>query len=171
MTASTQSTILVIDDEPSIVRGLSRLLHQEGYQVATASNGCEALAQLQRQRYDVILTDLRMPKLDGCAFYAQLRQRWPALSQRVIFLTGVSDDPDSQAFLARSGRPWLPKPFAIVALRRLIHQVLGTAASRDAIRNARTSHGARPGCPCLLPVPSSPVLPRVPCVPRPLALL
>jgi CheY-like chemotaxis protein len=129
MAAPTPGTILVIDDEPSIVRGLTRLLHQEGYRVETASNGCEALAQLQRQRYDVILTDLRMPKLDGCAFYAQLRQRWPALSQRVIFLTGVSDDPDSQAFLARSGRPWLPKPFAIVALRRLIHQVLGTAAS------------------------------------------
>ena len=128
MAAPTPRTILVIDDEPSIVRGLSRLLRQEGYQVEKASNGCEALAQLQRQRYDVILTDLRMPKLDGRAFYTRLRQCAPALSQRVIFLTGVSDDPDHQAFLVQSGRPWLRKPYPIAALRRAIAQMLRSAA-------------------------------------------
>ena len=129
MAARTPRTILVVDDEPSIVRGLTRLLRHEGYEVTAARNGCEALAQLHHQRYDVILTDLRMPTLDGCAFYARLRQRWPALCQRVIFLTGVSDDADSQAFLVQSGRPWLPKPYAMAALRSLIQQTLGAAAS------------------------------------------
>ena len=65
MAARTPRTMLVVDDEPSIVRGLTRLLRHEGYEVTAARNGCEALAQLHHQRYDVILTDLRMPTLDG----------------------------------------------------------------------------------------------------------
>ena len=67
MAAPTSGSILVIDDKPSIVRGLTRLLHHDGYRVTTASNGRDALAQLQGQCYDVILSDLRMPELDGRA--------------------------------------------------------------------------------------------------------
>jgi CheY-like chemotaxis protein len=81
-------TILVIDDEPSVVRALAALLRRDGYRVATAPNGRHALAQLQEQPYDVILCDLRMPELDGPAFYAILTRQYPALRQRVIFLTG-----------------------------------------------------------------------------------
>ena len=87
--------MLVVDDEPSIVRGLTRLLRHEGYAVTAARNGCEALAQLHHQRYDVILTDLRMPTLDGCAFSARLQRRWPALCPRVLGLPGGSEDADS----------------------------------------------------------------------------
>lgn len=68
MAAPTPGSILVIDDKPSIVRGLTRLLHHDGYRVATASHGRDALARLQGQCYDVILSDLRMPELDGRAF-------------------------------------------------------------------------------------------------------
>src|SRR4030095_1208963 len=81
-------TILVIDDEPSMVRALAGLLRRDGYLVGTASNGRHALAQLQERPYDVILCDLRMPELDGPAFYAILTRQYPALRQRVIFLTG-----------------------------------------------------------------------------------
>ena len=129
MAARMPWTILVVDDAPSIVRGLTRLLRHEGYEVVAASNGCEALAQLHQRPYEVILTDLRMPRLDGCAFSARLQRRWPALCPRVIFLTGVSDDADSQAFLAQSGRPWLPKPSTMAALRSLLQQTLGTATA------------------------------------------
>ena len=65
-------TILVIDDEPSVVHALAGLLRRDGYRVGTASNGRHALAQLQERPYDVILCDLRMPELDGPAFYAIL---------------------------------------------------------------------------------------------------
>ena len=58
-------SILVIDDEPSLVRVLARLLQRDGYVVATASNDRHALAALQAQPYDVILCYLRMPELDG----------------------------------------------------------------------------------------------------------
>ena len=128
MAVPTPRTILVIDDEPSIVRGLARLLRREGYTVATAGNGRQALAQLQGQRFDVILSDLRMPELDGPAFYTHLQQQAPALCQRVIFLTGEWGETDSRAFLAQCGQLWLPKPCNAAAVRRAIQQVLGVAA-------------------------------------------
>jgi CheY-like chemotaxis protein len=124
MAPPTLGSILVIDDELSIVRALARLLQRDGYVVATARNGRDALAVLQVQRYDVILCDLRMPELDGRAFYTHLGQRAPALCQRVIFLTGDSSAADHQAFLAQCGRPWLDKPCPMVVLRRTIQQVL-----------------------------------------------
>ena len=117
-------TILVIDDEPSVVRALTGLLRRDGYLVGTASNGRHALAQLQERPYDVIVCDLHMPDLDGPAFYAILACQYPALRQRVIFLTGDTRGEASRTFLTQSGRPWLRKPSAIATIRRAIQHVL-----------------------------------------------
>ena len=124
MVPHTPWRILVIDDEPGLVHALTRLLQRDGYVVETAGNGRSGLAALQTQRFDVILCDLRMPELDGRAFYAHLWQRAPTLCQRVIFLTGDSSAADNQAFLTQCGRPWLDKPCPIAAIRRAIAQVL-----------------------------------------------
>ena len=117
-------TILVIDDEPSVRRALTRLLRRDGYCVGTASNGHHALAQLQARCYDMIVCDLHMPGLDGPAFYAILTRQYPALRQRVIFLTGDSGSVASTRFLTQCGRPWLPKPCPIATIRRAIRHVL-----------------------------------------------
>ena len=117
-------TILVIDDEPSVVRALTRLLCRDGYRVGTAINGRDALTQLQAQAYDVIVCDLRMPELDGPAFYNLLTRQYPALRQRVIFLTGDSGGEANRTFLTQCGRPWLRKPSPIAAIRRAIEDVL-----------------------------------------------
>ena len=91
----------------------------------TAANVNDALAQIQGQCYDVILSDLHMPDLDGPAFYALLGQQYPALCPRVIFLTGAASEATTQAFLAQCGQPWLRKPFAFAVLRRVLAQMLG----------------------------------------------
>jgi len=124
MTPHLPQTILVIDDEPSVLRALAGLLRRDGYHVGTASNGRHALAQLQAQPYDVILCDLRMPELDGPAFYALLTRQYPALRQRVIFLTADTGGEASRTFLAQCGRPWLRKPSPIRTIRRAIQHVL-----------------------------------------------
>jgi CheY-like chemotaxis protein len=129
MTPLTPGSILVIDDEPRLVRALAILLRRDGYHVETASNGRHALAQLQVQRYDVIVSDLSMPEMDGRTFYTHLRQQAPGLARRVIFFTGAYGEASSAAFLAQCGQPWLPKPCPIAVLRRTIQQVLQTAAS------------------------------------------
>jgi CheY-like chemotaxis protein len=120
--------ILVIDDEPSVRRALTGLLRRDGYCVGTASNGQHALTQLQARHYDVILCDLRMPELDGPTFYAILTRQYPALRQRIIFLTGDTGGEDSRTFLTQCGRPWLRKPTPITTIRRTIQHVLQTSS-------------------------------------------
>src|SRR5215831_2910186 len=110
MAPRTPGTILVIDDEPSVVRALTGLLRRDGYRVGTASNGQHALIQIQERQYDVLLCDLHMPELDGPAFYAILARQDPALRQRVIFLTGNTGEAD-RMFLTQCGRLWLWWPF------------------------------------------------------------
>ena len=127
MPLHTPVTILVIDDAPSFARALALLLRRDGYTVATAGNGNLALAWLEERRYDVILCDLHMPDLDGRAFYAILTSQYPALRQRVIFLTGDTLGADSTAFLEQCGQPWLAKPCTIVAIRSAIAHVLRLA--------------------------------------------
>jgi CheY-like chemotaxis protein len=127
MSPSIPEMILVIDDEPSLVRALARLLRRDGYRVGTAGNGARALEQLQALDYDVILCDLQMPELDGPTFYALLVCQYPALSRRVIFLTGESGSAPSMAFLTQCGRPWLRKPCTIATVRRAIQHVLHAA--------------------------------------------
>jgi two-component system, NtrC family, sensor kinase len=117
-------TILVIDDEPSIVRGLAQLLRRDGHGVDTAANGHRALALLHERCYDVIVCDLQMPDLDGPTFYTLLRRQDPTLGQRVIFLTGETESAASRTFLLQSGRPWLRKPSPIATIRRAIQAVL-----------------------------------------------
>ena len=117
-------TILVIDDDPSIVSALARLLQRDGHTVETADNGQQALARLRAHPYDLILCDLRMPDLDGPAFYDILTRQYPSMCPRVIFLTGDTLSLESQAFLERSGRLWLPKPFNAAAVRSVIAQAL-----------------------------------------------
>ena len=124
MTPHLPQTTLVIDDEPSVLRALAGLLRRDGYHVGTASNGRHALARLQERHYDVIVCDLRMPELDGPAFYAILTRQYPALRQRVIFLTGDAGSEANRTLLTQCGRPWLRKPSPITTIRRAIQQVL-----------------------------------------------
>jgi signal transduction histidine kinase/DNA-binding response OmpR family regulator len=118
-------TILIVDDEPSVIRGLTRLLRRDGHTVDTAPNGRTALARLQERTYDVILSDLRMPELDGSSLYQALEQ-YPRLQQRFVFLTGDTVSPETMAFFAQTGVRWLTKPFRAAEVRRTIQQVLRT---------------------------------------------
>jgi CheY-like chemotaxis protein len=117
---------LIIDDEPSFARGLALVLRRDGYTVDTAGNGQHALAQLQAQRYDLVLCDLRMPELDGRAFYEILIRDYPHLRTRLIFLTGDALSADIRAFLADCGQPCLYKPCYAAEVRSAIQQILQT---------------------------------------------
>ena len=117
-------TILLIDDEVSIARALARLLHRDGHTVEIAANGREALARLQESAYDLILSDWRMPELDGPGLYLALAQQYPHLCQRIIILTGDTLSPEVHAFFAEHDVPRLTKPVTVAAVRRVIAQLL-----------------------------------------------
>ena len=118
--------ILIIDDEPSFVSALARLLSHDGATVDTAANGALALTQLHTHCYDVVLCDLRMPTLDGPDFYATLLQQHAYLRHCVLFLTGDTLGAASAAFLEQCGRPWLHKPCTAAEVRQAIQQMLHT---------------------------------------------
>jgi CheY-like chemotaxis protein len=111
--------ILVVDDEPFIAQLVADTLMADGHEVDTAANGLLALAQIRRESYDFILSDLRMPDLDGLALYRELESRWPDLLRRMVFMSGTTEDPVYQRFLEQSGVPVLPKPFHLEDLRRI----------------------------------------------------
>ena len=118
--------ILLVDDDPLISELVVDMLAMEGYEVDTAPNGLEALSKLQNQRYDLIVTDLHMPKMDGSGFYQQLIERRLHPSRKIIFLTGTTGGSDEHRFVENAGLPLLFKPFNVAELIELVRSVLNT---------------------------------------------
>jgi len=83
--------------------------------IADAENAWRILAR-DKVKFDVITVDLRLSGLSGRAFFERLERELPALASQVIFITGEIGDVESEAFLERSGRPTLRKPFSVKAL-------------------------------------------------------
>jgi CheY-like chemotaxis protein len=113
-------TALVVDDEPELAAVLARMLAALGFRCELAVTGREAQRLLSGRDYDTILCDLRMPDMDGQAFYAWLAQNRSHLCPRTAFVTGDALGQAAGGFLARSGRPVLEKPFLPEEVRRLV---------------------------------------------------
>jgi len=116
--------ILVVDDEVDLAATLSEALQEDGYQVGVADNGEAALEMLGQRSYDMILSDTKMPKLDGEHFYAEIERRFPRLCRRIVFVTGDILSREKREFLDRTGAPRLMKPFDLREVRQLVHRML-----------------------------------------------
>lgn len=114
--------ILVVEDDEMVRDAVAMMLRADDHEVVTASSAVEALGFLERGSYDVIVSDLRIPNMDGPRFYRELRERWPAALPRIIFMTGHAEDPDSARFLRETGVPVLAKPFTPESLRQAVQQ-------------------------------------------------
>jgi len=117
-------TILIVDDEVDLAATLAEALQDDGYQVGVAGNGVAALEMLSRRTYDMILSDTKMPKLDGEHFYAEIERRYPGLHRRIVFVTGDILSRQKREFLERTGAPHLLKPFDLREVRQLVHRML-----------------------------------------------
>lgn len=120
-------SILIVDDEPEIAAMLAEILTRHGHRTAIAHSGKQALELIACQSYDAIVSDLRMPDLDGSGLYQALKVSRPRLAQRVIFITGDALSGAARAFLATTGRPHLEKPFQPDEVVRTVHRVLEAA--------------------------------------------
>jgi two-component system, sensor histidine kinase and response regulator len=117
-------TILVVDDERDLAEILGEALGREGHRVEIAGNGAEALRRLEQRGYDLVVSDTKMPVMDGAELFHEIERRFPLLSKRVIFLTGDVLDAEKRRFLESSGAPFLTKPFDLGEVRRVVRRAL-----------------------------------------------
>ncbi len=120
--------ILVIDDEVGMTDVLSEVLRVDGHVVECANTGEAARRLLDEIRFDLILSDLRMPGLDGPTLYQHIETAYPDLARRVAFITGDTLSGDIQKFLQEARRPYLEKPAAPDDIRAFVRQI---AAEED----------------------------------------
>ncbi len=121
----TQSArILVLDDEKVLAEMLGEMLSHLGHQITLCHLPMQALDLIRKEKFDVILSDFRMPILDGHQFHTEVSKIDPALAHRIIFLTGDVVNEETQSFLASIGNPHLSKPFQLDAVRRAVTQVI-----------------------------------------------
>ena len=118
------SRILVVEDEASVANLISDVLKEEGHYVEATLDSQEGLARLSRGHYDAILCDLRMPRLDGQAFYDALVQAGSPMKDRILFITGDTLAPRTRDFLEPRGLPHLDKPFLVEELKLALHALL-----------------------------------------------
>ncbi len=102
--------ILLIDDDPSFLMTLADTLRDHGHRVEVAGSGIEALDLLEQRRFDAILSDLRMPSLDGPGLYRVIEEQRPELLDRLSFITGDALSPSMRDFLQSTGCPHMEKP-------------------------------------------------------------
>ena len=117
-------SVLVIDDEPDVAELLGDILCADGHQVAIARSGSQALTEIERRDFDIILSDLRMPNLDGPGLYRILAERKRSLLDRVAFVTGDTMSPKARTFLESIDRPCLEKPVTPQAVRDLVRVLI-----------------------------------------------
>ncbi|HEY7250911.1 MAG TPA: response regulator [Methylomirabilota bacterium] len=118
--------ILVVEDEASLRELIANILLLDDHDVDTARDGVEALYRIEQRTYDLIISDLQMPNLDGRGLHDALRTRYGQALPRVIFVTGHAEADEYVPFLAETGDPVLTKPFSVDDLRTLVQWVLET---------------------------------------------
>jgi len=118
------ASILVVEDETQLANAVVDALTDAGYLVDHAPDGEEALEKIRARAFDLVICDLKMPRLDGKAFYARLSAAAPTLAKRVIFVTGDVAGTDAEGFLQESGCRWLAKPFRLTELLKTVRDGL-----------------------------------------------
>jgi CheY-like chemotaxis protein len=116
--------ILVVDDEPEMAQMLAEILERVGHSVQTAGDGQQALDRLANDQFDLILSDLRMPVLDGPGFYQAVAKRHPELLRRLMFITGDTLAPHVTTFLAQTPVNCIEKPLNPKAVQEAVDRVL-----------------------------------------------
>jgi two-component system NtrC family sensor kinase len=131
--AVSAGRILVVEDEPTVAQLIVDVLREEGHHAEAALDSREGLTRISRSEYDLVICDLRMPRLDGPAFYDALVQAGSPAREKILFITGDTLAPRTLEFLEPNGFPYLAKPFLVEELKLAVNRLL--VASRTAAPN------------------------------------
>lgn len=117
------STLLLVDDEPGILSALRRLFRPHGYRILTAGGGAEGLQILEAEAVDLVISDMRMPEMDGAKFLEAVRARWPGVMR--LLLTGYADIGATVAAINRGeiyryiAKPWDDADIVLIVAKAL----------------------------------------------------
>jgi len=124
--------ILVIDDERVLRETIADTLRMDGFDVETALDGKAGLELIGRNPFDVVLSDLRMPEMDGRALYYEVRRAHPHALDRFVFLSAQTRGPEYGSFLRETGAPILEKPFTLAQLRHIVDRMVDRLSRHSA---------------------------------------
>lgn len=127
MTARKPANLLLVDDDPSLLKLLGMRLTSEGFHVTTAESGQEALRLLAREQIDLVISDLRMDEMDGMALFAEIQKHQPGMP--VIILTAHGSIPDAVAATQQGVFSFLTKPVDRDALYKAIDEALALSVT------------------------------------------
>jgi DNA-binding NtrC family response regulator len=119
--------VLVVDDDPLVRNAMARTFKR--HQVTTASNGRAATEEIERSKPDIIISDLKMPEMDGIEMAEEIKVRWPELSSRIVFVSGTASQIERARKIAPQ-QPLLTKPVSHKLLEQRIAEVLEAAIRR-----------------------------------------
>jgi signal transduction histidine kinase/CheY-like chemotaxis protein len=142
----TARNILVVEDEPTVAQLVADVLRDEGHTVVAILDSFEALERMTREKFDLLICDLKMPRLDGRGFYDEALRRGCTGPDRVLFITGDTLRPRTLQFVQKNSLPFLAKPFMVEELTRAVHSILdrvdsSAPAAPPAPRSAPASRG------------------------------
>jgi two-component system, OmpR family, alkaline phosphatase synthesis response regulator PhoP len=118
-------TILVVDDEPFILRALTFVLNREGYRTISASNGEEALARIREERPALVFLDVMMPRKDGFEVCREIKDDPVTAGVHIILLTAKGQDADRERGLAAGANEYMTKPFSPSEVVSRVREVVG----------------------------------------------
>jgi len=124
-------SVLIVDDEIELAQTLADLLEPEGLKVDIAINGAVALDKLRVRKVDAIISDLRMPVMDGPALYEALKRELPSYLNRIIYVTGDTLSSHVHDFLSANAVPVVEKPYRLKDIRRTLSDLLKNAAQAE----------------------------------------
>jgi DNA-binding NtrC family response regulator len=119
--------VLVVDDEPDIAELVAEHLRRDGLTVEVVASGRKALMRLKAEAFDVVVSDLRMPDLDGTALVTALRELHPSLARRVVLITGDALGAEFNEVIRDAELQVFEKPLDIAALRGQVRRLLEAA--------------------------------------------
>jgi len=125
--ASDTGTILVVDDEENAREGLSKILSKEGYSVEVASDGKEAIDRLKKVRFDLVITDMRMPQMDGFEVLREIKKMSEDIG--VIMITAFGEVDSYFEAMNLGAFEYINKPVKVDELKRVISKVLEERAA------------------------------------------
>ncbi|MEQ4489592.1 MAG: response regulator [Dehalococcoides mccartyi] len=113
--------MLIVDDTEAIRHILQNMFRIEaGFAVGTAASGAIALDMLSKNKYDILLIDLDMPIMSGIELYQRIKDKYPDIVERVIFMSAGNPNASTRHFLVKTRQPFLLKPFTVAELLKCI---------------------------------------------------